>query len=465
MKNYWKRFSQRALAGCLLGAMTTSNLGSMAWGQQRPGQQGPQGPYTPGQKVPGTGSQGTGSQATGNPTGNPNGNQSVAPPAAGYGNRPSTGAQTNNGNASSNGNPQPRQTQQQQGMQPNQQGAANGANPNLNPNLNPNFNQPLNPVPAGGQVPGGGTGKEIATADPYAAKPLSQQEIAYLDQVLNFWEKSTADITRYSCKFKRWKYNSNDNFVAQLSKDLKVDIRSVNTTVAAGEVKYMAPDKGMFKIDKLLSLSGQIANNRPEYKEFDNGFGEWWLCNGKEVYEYDRKNKQCTKHTLPPEMQGSAILDSPMPFVFGVKADKIKERYWVRSFTPTDATGKPNNDLVVIEAYPKFQSDAVNYDHVQIYLDRQAGLPAMLIKFDTEHQDEAGKVLSDKREIFEFTDREKNANLMQKISDVLFRKEFIPFDVPSDWKTIEIPYAPPAQEGFRAAGIPPAGLNPNIPPK
>ena len=461
MKNYWKRFSQRALAGCLLGAMTISNLGSMAWGQQRPGQQGPQGPYTPGQKVPGTGSQGTGSQATGNP----NGNQSVAPPAAGYGNRPSTGAQPNNGNASSNGNPQPRQTQQQQGMQPNQQGAANGANPNLNPNLNPNFNQPLNTVPAGGQIPGGGTGKEIATADPYAAKPLSQQEIAYLDQVLNFWEKSTADITRYSCKFKRWKYNSNDNFVAQLSKDLKVDIRSVNTTVAAGEVKYMAPDKGMFKIDKLLSLSGQIANNRPEYKEFDNGFGEWWLCNGKEVYEYDRKNKQCTKHTLPPEMQGSAILDSPMPFVFGVKADKIKERYWVRSFTPTDATGKPNNDLVVIEAYPKFQSDAVNYDHVQIYLDRQAGLPAMLIKFDTEHQDEAGKVLSDKREIFEFTDREKNANLMQKISDVLFRKEFIPFDVPSDWKTIEIPYAPPAQEGFRAAGIPPAGLNPNIPPK
>ena len=89
----------------------------------------------------------------------------------------------------------------------------------------------------------------------------------------------------------------------------------------------------------------------------------------------------------------------------------------------------------------------------------------MLIKFDTEHQDEAGKVLSDKREIFEFTDREKNANLLQKISDALFRKEFIPFDVPSDWKTVEIPYAPPAQEGFRAAGIPPAGLNPNIPPK
>lgn len=449
MKNYWKRFRQLALAGFLLGAMTISNLGSIAWGQQRPG---PQGPYTPGPKVPGTGNQASG---------NPSGNQSVAPPAVGYGNRPSTGAQPINGNAPFNGNPQLRQTPQQQGVQPNPLGTPSGSNPNLNPN----FNQPLNPVPAGGQLPGGGTGKETATADPYANKPLSPQEVAYLDQVLNFWEKSTADITKYACKFKRWKYNSNDNFVAQLSKDLKVDIRSVNTTVASGEVKYMAPDKGMFKIDKLLSLSGQIVNNRPEYKEFDNGFGEWWLCNGKEVYEYDRKNKQCTKHTLPPEMQGSAILDSPMPFVFGVKADKIKERYWVRSFTPTDATGKPSNDLVVIEAYPKFQSDAVNYDHVQIYLDRQAGLPAMLIKFDTEHQDEAGKVLNDKREIFEFTDREKNATLLQKISDALFRKEFIPFDVPSDWKTIEIPYAPPAQEGLRAAGVPPVGSNPNIPPR
>ena len=83
---------------------------------------------------------------------------------------------------------------------------------------------------------------------------------------------------------------------------------------------------------------------------------------------------------------------------------------------------------------------------------------------NTEHQDEPGKVLADNREIFEFTDREKNATLLQKISDVVWRKEFIPFDPPNDWKTIEVPYAPPAAEDFRAAGVTPSGFAPNSQP-
>jgi TIGR03009 family protein len=272
-----------------------------------------------------------------------------------------------------------------------------------------------------------------------------------LDQILQFWEKSTADIERYSCKFRRWQYNSSQNFVDQLSKQTKKDIRQVHVTAAAGEVKYMAPDKGMFKVDTLLSLTGQLgADGQPEYKEFSNAQRDWWLCSGEAVYDYDREKKECTVHQLPPEMQGAAILDSPMPFVFGVKADKLKERYWVRELP------SQNPNTFIIEVYPKFQVDAVNYDHVQVFLDNKELLPVGLIKFNTEHRDELGTALVDNREVFQFEGREKNASLLQKFNDAVWRKEFIPFDL-KDWKVTTIPYAPPAVQDIRAASNNPIG--------
>jgi TIGR03009 family protein len=371
-------------------------------------------------------------------------NQSVAPPANGYGNRSAQPTQQRPIGT----NAVPANTAQQPAAassQPNGQAPAN-----LNPNLNQGQPPAMNPTPPGARVPGIGSGSEIVTADPYAANPLTPQEQEFVDKVLGYWEQSTANITHYACKFKRWQFNSSDNFVAQLATSLKADIRSIHTSVAAGEVKYMAPDQGMFKVDRLMSLTGQLAANRPEYKEFDNRFGEWWLCDGKVVYDYDRTRKHCRKIELPPEMRGTAILDSPMPFVFGVKAAKLKERYWVR-ILPTN-----NNEVVLVEVYPKFQADAVNYDHVHIYLDRKEFLPVNLVKFNTGHVDKQGEILKDDREIFEFTDREKNQSLLQKMNQVILRNSFIPFDIPSDWKVEDTPYAPVAAGNVRAAGLPAA---------
>ena len=220
----------------------------------------------------------------------------------------------------------------------------------------------------------------------------------------------------------------------------------------------MTPDKGMFKIDRLVKLSGQLdAKGQPEYKDFENVFGEWWLCDGEKVYEYDRSSKKCTRFTMPPEMRGEGVLESPMPFMFGVKAEKIKARYWVRSLPPPkDQQGKQRDDIFVIEAYPKFQSDAVNYDHVQIYLDRQMFLPMMLYKYNTEHVDQQGQVLNDNREAFEFSDRVsegKNLPLLKKIGE-MFHKSFIPFDVPNNWTVEDKVFDPPATENIRAAAIP-----------
>jgi hypothetical protein len=87
----------------------------------------------------------------------------------------------------------------------------------------------------------------------------------------------------------------------------------------------------------------------------------------------------------------------------------------------------------------------------------------MMIKYDTEHEDVPGKPLNDKREVYQFTEREKNETLLKKIGN-MFAKEFIPFDVPKGWEVNKIPYAPPATERIRAANANPIGnpaTNPN----
>jgi TIGR03009 family protein len=332
----------------------------------------------------------------------------------------------------------------------------NGANPNTpNPVYNPGLQRPAPATPAANVDP-------VVTKDPYADRPLTPQETAYLDQLLSFWEQSTKNLERLSCEFRRYEYNSNANFVQQLAQQTGLKVTDIKTTVSAGVIRYMKPDKGMYRIDAMVALTGKLdAKNQPEMLASDSLFGDYWICDGATVHNYDRKEKKVTHFTIPKEMQGIGILESPMPFLFGVEAKKLKERYWLRALPPpTKPDGTPNNDLFVIEAYPKTQQDAVNYDHVLVYLDREQFLPVHLIKFNPDHVDEPGKPLVDSREHYEFTTREKNASAWQKLGEAIFLKEFIPLKLPAGWTEETREYVPPGMENNLQANN---GMQPGVP--
>ena len=72
-----------------------------------------------------------------------------------------------------------------------------------------------------------------------------------------------------------------------------------------------------------------------------NAIGEHWVCDGENVYEYRHDQKQLVVRPIPPAMQGQAIVDGPLPFLFGAEADKLKARYWMRAEQPQN----PNDDL------------------------------------------------------------------------------------------------------------------------
>jgi TIGR03009 family protein len=159
-------------------------------------------------------------------------------------------------------------------------------------------------------------------------------------------------------------------------------------------------------------------------------FGEYWVCDGKSIMEFDGRNKQVRKASIPPQMQGAAIANGPLPFLFGAEAAKLKQRYWFKPLPPPkDAAGKFIEGEYWLAAKPKFRDDAANYELVEIIIDQKEFLPkAMQIYLP------GGK----ERKVFEFTDRSKNPRL------ALLMPHFAAPSVPRGWKVVSDDVATPA---------------------
>ena len=188
-------------------------------------------------------------------------------------------------------------------------------------------------------------------------RPLTPEESAALDRLLAAWETRNASVTTWSCTFYKWEYNAwspADAAGEQLA-----------FSEATGELKYAAPDKGLFRVKE----SKQWNPERRRY-ETRSEAGEHWVCNGTSIYEFRHSERQLRETRLPPEMRGKAISDGPLPFVFGAKADTLKARYSMRIVTPPGTTNQ-----IWLEAVPKWQGDAANFSKVELILGARDLMP------------------------------------------------------------------------------------------
>ena len=197
---------------------------------------------------------------------------------------------------------------------------------------------------------------------------------------------------------------------------------------ATGEIKYANPDKGLFRVDSIMFYKG-MKEGKPQYGPNPNKFGEYWVCNGRELIEYDREAKQCNVQALPPNMQGTQIFNSPLPFVFNLDAEKIKQRYWVKLMK----SPKPNTYLV--QAWPKLQEDRAQYKMVQVVL--SAGFePEVLLMYAPNFDQK----LAPQWDHYEFTSVKRNA---LGASFKQFMNNFIPQKPPASWKITREDFLPP----------------------
>lgn len=185
---------------------------------------------------------------------------------------------------------------------------------------------------------------------------LTPPEQANLDQLLKDWETASGSIKTFRCEFTRMEYDpalvgGNPNQPSAVSK---------------GELKYATPDKGMFRVKEQTNYSPD-PTKPGQFIATSVNPTEWWTCDGKSMYEVrDQPQKLVVETPLPLEMQGKAITDGPLPFVFGAKSAVIKNRYYMRVITPQANTQKE----VWLEAFPRQEKDAANFSRVTLILDK-----------------------------------------------------------------------------------------------
>ncbi|MFA6004795.1 MAG: hypothetical protein WC881_12100 [Elusimicrobiota bacterium] len=168
---------------------------------------------------------------------------------------------------------------------------------------------------------------------------LTKEEQAELDRVLAAWQERSSRVKTFRASFVRYEY------------DLVFGPQPQNGQanppprfIDEGSIAFGAPDKGMYSIEK----------PRQEY----------WISDGKSIFEYDYQKKRVTEHKLPPELQGKEITNGPLPFLFGAPADQLKHRYYLRLITPPAAASKE----IWLQAVPRFQPDAANFRHAELIL-------------------------------------------------------------------------------------------------
>jgi TIGR03009 family protein len=272
-------------------------------------------------------------------------------------------------------------------------------------------------------VPGAGA-DPAAPFIPRAPFTLSPEQAFQLDQVLAAWERRNQEVKSVECEF--WLFEYDYIFTQRPGQPRKLRDHGI--------LKYAAPDKGLYKIEGQRSEEWiETAPGAGAWRKSAEARDEQWICDGKSIFQYNCKEKRRIEHPLPPELQGKAISDGPLPFVFGTEAQKLKERYWLRINTPPDVRGE-----IWLEAYPRYQKDAANFYKLDVILKTNGLLPDAIQVSEPNRKD---------RKVYKFEDVVVNRRLR------FLEPDWFRAPLPLGWRAEVDPPQGPAQAGYpRQAG-------------
>jgi TIGR03009 family protein len=155
--------------------------------------------------------------------------------------------------------------------------------------------------------------------------------------------------------------------------------------------------------------------------------GEYWVCDGQRLYELDPAKKRIRAHTLPEHLRGQGIASGPLPFLFGADVGQLQQRFWMRIVTPPEQSATQ----IWIEAVPRWQQDALNYQRAELILSRGELRPVGLRVFG----------LNGDPRSFKFEKIQTNPLLAEFMG--AFKAPRKPFGW--TWEDIPPPAGPPAQ--------------------
>lgn len=195
---------------------------------------------------------------------------------------------------------------------------------------------------------------------------VSEAEANWIDGVLKKWETDSETVKTFYAEFERNEFNHQFGPPGLPMKKEK------------GKVGYISPDQGSYEVTEskiwtpeTTPPSGASADPnqsqqpRGDWKAQEGVKGDHWVCDGKYVYEHRFNTKQLVVTPIPPEMQGKEIVNGPLPFLFGAKAEDLKQRYW---FRVARELCDEKFTRIGIHAKPKYQADLANFTDVYVIL-------------------------------------------------------------------------------------------------
>lgn len=279
----------------------------------------------------------------------------------------------------------------------------------------------------GAPVEGGAAGEAPRPVMPVAPFVLNEAQQQLLDQILLKWEKQSDKVSTFVCTFTRW----------EIDPTWGPKQNGYTASEGEGKIKYKSPDRGDYQINKVTrwdeKKAAYIADADSE---------QHWICDGEAIFEFDAKAKLLKVRPLPPELKGKSIADGPLPFIFGAKAETLKRRYAMRDVTPKESVGKQ----IWLEAWPKYQADAANFQRAIVVLNEKTFLPEALQIFPPGIVPVEGKPQA--YTAYSFQSPSVNNPL------AILKGDFIPPITPPFWRRVvvedpnakgETPAAPPAE--------------------
>lgn len=203
-----------------------------------------------------------------------------------------------------------------------------------------------------------------------------------LEDLLVVWEQQSSKVNRLRGDIRRFTYDS----------VFSVEKRAV------GVFWYQNPDLGRIDFgsvkvpDPGINPDKKDANGKPYTIESD--VPQRWICTGKQIFIIHDDKKLYDKIDIPAQQQGKNIINGPLPFLFGLKAEQAKTRYMLslgdkhfpQGKVEKLANGKTRQwpPQVHIVAVPKLEVDAREWSRAEVMLDASTFIPMAIKLFNPQ---------------------------------------------------------------------------------
>jgi hypothetical protein len=158
---------------------------------------------------------------------------------------------------------------------------------------------------------------------------------------------------------------------------------------ATGEFWYAFPDKGRMDFkprpveDPDAKIPRPAANGEKVQFTSQADSEQKWVCTGKEIFIINVEQKLFDRVEIPPHLQGTNVVNGPLPFLFGMKAEQAKERYALALGDKHNPDGRiEGRRQLHIVAGPKKEMDAKEWRRAEVLLEPTQFVPTAIRLID-----------------------------------------------------------------------------------